>query len=292
LLKNPIAKTFQILYTLRFNTIHLFGGNMKKVILAVLAVLLATGVVFAKGQQSGGTTIKPGVLAVGMEIGYPPMEYLAEDGKTPIGFDVSMAKAIGDKLGLKVEFVDTAWDGIFAAVDTKKFDCIMSSVTITDARLGAHNFSKPYIQNTLAIVIRKDSPLNVTSPQDLAGLGVAYQEETTSDYYMEELAAAGLKFTPFEYDKVMYCFNEMELNRVDAIMTDLLVAYEYIARPNSPFKIVWQGGEEEFGICMKKGNDALTQAINKALDELFADGTMLKISQDVFGMDLVSAVRK
>ena len=77
------------------------------------------------------------------------------------------------------------------------------------------------------------------------------------------------------------------------IVTDLLVAYEYIAQANSPFEIVWRSTEpEQFGICMKKGNDALTEAINQALDELFADGTMLKISNDIFGMDLVTSARK
>jgi polar amino acid transport system substrate-binding protein len=265
---------------------------MKKAFLVIFVVLMTGSVLFAAGNKdSGGMTIKPGVLMVGMEIGYPPMEYLASDGKTPIGFDVEMAKAIAEKMGLKVEFIDTAWDGIFEGVNTRKFDCIMSSVTITPARVNAHNFSKPYIQNTLAIVMPRNSRNVVKSPADLAGLGVAYQEETTSDFYMEELAKKGLKFTPYEYDKVMYCFNEMQLGRVDAIMTDLLVAFEYIGRSNI-FEIVWQGSEEEFGICMRKGNDALTREINKALDELFADGTLLRISRETFnGMDLVSAVR-
>ncbi|MDR0495720.1 MAG: transporter substrate-binding domain-containing protein [Treponema sp.] len=266
---------------------------MKKIMLLVCAAIAAVGV-FCMGcsKQSGGMTIKRGVLSIGMEIGYPPMEYLDADGKTPIGFDVEMGKAVAEKMGLKVKFVDTAWDGIFAGVDTNKYDCIMSSVTINEARQAAHNFSKPYIQNTLAIVLPKGSTLNVRSPQDLAGLGVAYQEETTSDDYMTQLAEEGMKFTPYEYDKVMYCFDEMKLGRVDAIMTDLLVAYEYVGRADSPFEIVWEGGDEQFGICMKKGNDALTEAVNKALDALFADGTMLRISNQIFGMDLVSTVRK
>jgi len=157
---------------------------------------------------------------------------------------------------------------------------------------GGHDFISRFIQNTLAIVLPKNSSRQVSTPQDLAGLGVAYQEETTSDYFMTELAEGGLRFTPYEYDKVMYCFDEMRLGRVDAIMTDLLVAYEYVSRADSPFEIVWQGGEEQFGICMKKGNDALTNAINEALDTLFADGTMLRISNEIFGMDLVSAVRQ
>ncbi|MCL2127295.1 MAG: transporter substrate-binding domain-containing protein, partial [Treponema sp.] len=207
-------------------------------------------------------------------------------------FDVEMAKALGANMGLDVKFVDTAWDGIFAGVNTSKYDCIISSVTINDARMRAHSFSKPYIRNTLAIVVPKGSGLSVSTPQDLAGLRVSYQEETTADDYMTQLAQEGLNFTPLEYDKVMYCFDELKLNRVDVIVTDLLVAYDYIAPADSPFQIVWQGGEEEFGICMKKGNDALTAAVNNALDALFNDGTMLKISQSVFGMDLVSAVRR
>jgi len=265
---------------------------MKKSMSVACAILVALSI-FCMGcrKQSGGLTLTEGVLSVGMEIGYPPMEYFADDGKTPIGFDVSMAKALADKMGLEVKFVDTAWDGIFAGVDTSRYDCIISSVTINPARLAAHNFSKPYIQNTLAIVLPKGSPHQVRSPDDLAGLGVAYQEETTSDYFMTDLAEQGLQFTPFEYDKVMYCFDELRLGRVDVIVTDLLVAYEYLSRSDL-FEIVWQGGEEEFGICMKKGNDTLTEAINKALDELFEDGTMVNISNEIFGMDLVSAVRQ
>jgi polar amino acid transport system substrate-binding protein len=263
-----------------------------KRILAVISVLAFFAVFTGCSKESGGLTIKKGVLMVGMEIGYPPMEYMADDGKTPIGFDVEFSKALAKKMHLEVEFVDTAWDGIFAGVNTIKYDCIISSVTINEARQAAHNFSKPYIQNTLAIVLPKNSRHSVRSPLDLAGLGVAYQEETTADDYMTELAEQGMRFTPYEYDKVMYCFDELRLGRVDVIITDLLVAYEYIARSET-FEIVWQGGEEEFGICMRKGNDALTTAVNKALDELFADGTMLRISRETFnGMDLVSAVRR
>jgi len=263
-----------------------------KRITAVIFVLAVIAVLAGCSKESGGLTLKKGVLMVGMEIGYPPMEYMADDGKTPIGFDVEFSKALAKKMKLEVEFVDTAWDGIFAGVNTKKYDCIISSVTINEARQAAHNFSKPYIQNTLAIVLPKNSKHKVSSPLDLAGLGVAYQEETTADDYMTDLADKGMKFTPYEYDKVMYCFDELRLGRVDVIITDLLVAYEYIAR-SEIFEIVWQGGDEEFGVCMRKGNDVLTTAINKAIDELFEDGTMLRISRETFsGMDLVSAVRK
>jgi polar amino acid transport system substrate-binding protein len=269
--------------------------KVKKFAVAALAVMVVLGLVLtgcSKKTGSDGLTLTKGVLTIGMEIGYPPMEYLDTDGKTPIGFDVFMGKAIADKLGLEVKYIDTAWDGIFDGVTTGKYDCIMSSVTITPERENAHNFTKPYIGNSLALVLLKDSKITARTPEDLSGLGVAYQAETTSDIYMEKLAAAGLKFKPYEYDKVMNCFDELRLGRVDVIITDALVAVDYIAPADSPFKIVWQGeADEVFGICLKKGNDALTAALDGALDELFADGTMLKLSQDVFKVDMVSAAR-
>jgi polar amino acid transport system substrate-binding protein len=243
-------------------------------------------------QDSGGLTMEPGVLTVGMEIGYPPMEYLDTDGKTPIGFDVELAKALAAKLGLQYKFIDTAWDGIFAGVDTNKYDCIISSVTITDERKAAHNFTRPYIGNSQAMVLLKGSSVKARGPEELGGLGVAYQAETTSDIYMAKLADQGLKFTPYEYDKVINCFDELRLGRVDAIICDSLVAVDYVAPADTPFEIVWQGtADEVFGICLKKGNNALTEALDKALDELFADGAMLKLSRETFKMDLVSAAR-
>jgi polar amino acid transport system substrate-binding protein len=261
-----------------------------------LAGMVLTQAAFAGGgqQQTGGLTIAKGVLSVGMEIGYPPMEYYDTDGKTPIGFDVSMAKALAEKMGLEVKFIDTAWDGIFAGVDTGKYDCIISSVTITDARLEAHTFSKPYVGNAMAMVLLKGSAITAKTPTELTGLGVAYQEETTADFFMADLAAQGLQFTPYEYDKVMYCFDELKLGRVDAIVTDSLVAVDYVAPADSPFEIVWQGeADEVFGICLKKGNDALAAELDKAIDALFEEGVMLRISRDIFGgVDMVSAARK
>jgi polar amino acid transport system substrate-binding protein len=266
---------------------------MKKAVLSVFVVLLALGVLFTGcTKKSDGLTINKGVLSIGMEIGYPPMEYYDADGKTPIGFDVDMGKAIAAKMGLEAKFIDTSWDGIFAGVDAGKYDCIMSSVTINPARQAAHNFSKPYISNTLAMVLLKGSSITARSPEECTGLDVAFQSDTTSDFYMEELAEEGLKYTPRRYEKVMYCFDELKLGRVDVIVTDLAVAIDYVNVADSPFETVWVSPEPEiFGICIKKGNDALTDAIDKALNDLFNDGTMQRISQNIFTADLVSMAR-
>ena len=104
----------------------------------------------ASGDAASYTTIKEGKLMVGLEIGYPPLEYFDEDGATPIGFDVELATAIADQMGLELELVDTAWDGIFAGVDTDKYDVIMSSVSWTEGRNENYNLSKTYVANAPA----------------------------------------------------------------------------------------------------------------------------------------------
>jgi len=269
--------------------------NMKRSVLVLIAVLAASMVIFGGCQKKhDGLTIKAGVLQIGMEIGYPPMEYFGPDGTTPMGFDVDMGKAIAEKLGLRAEFVNVAWDGIFAGVTTNRYDCIMSSVTITEARQNAHNFSHPYIVNTLALVLLKNSTVTARSPEELEGLNVAFQFDTTADFYMQDLGEeTGLRYFPRGYEKVMSCFDELILGRVDVIITDLPVALDYVNMENSPFEIVWENPEPEiFGICMKKGNDDLTDAINNALEELFEEGVMQAISMEHLGMvEPVTAAR-
>jgi polar amino acid transport system substrate-binding protein len=104
---------------------------------------------------SGVTLRKSGTLSVGSDIGYPPMEYYDTDGTTPIGFDIDVGREIAKLLGLQHEVIDTAWDGIFEGVDRGDYDCVISSVSITSAREKTWIFTKPYIENSLCIVVKK-----------------------------------------------------------------------------------------------------------------------------------------
>lgn len=101
------------------------------------------------------STVKDGKLLCGMEIGYPPMEYMDETGLVPLGFDVDVAKAIGEKLGLEVELLNTAWDGIFAGLDKDQYDMVIAAVSITPERQEAYEMTEPYVANQLTIVTKK-----------------------------------------------------------------------------------------------------------------------------------------
>jgi len=239
-------------------------------------------------KQSRGLTITEGLLSVGVEIGYPPMEYYDSDGVTLLGFDIELTKALADKLGLQVTYIDTAWEGIFAGLETGKYD-IAVNITILPERQQKFNFTKPYIDSSMTIVINKYFPHKINQPQDITGYKAAFQGDTTAQYFAEKLIEQGISFTPFSYDKIINCFDDLSLGRVDLIIVDNLVASNYAAK--ELFEIVWQGSSGELiGICLKKGNDALTSALNNALDELFKDGTLLEISQKYFNRDLVSLI--
>ncbi|WP_461245998.1 ABC transporter substrate-binding protein [Treponema sp. R6D11] len=242
-------------------------------------------------KQKHGLTIADGTLSVGVEIGYPPMEYYDSDSITLIGFDIELTKAIADKLGLTVNYIDTSWDSIFAGLETNKYD-IAVNITILPERLQRFNFTKPYIDSSIVIVTAKNSSVKITTPEDIKGYRAAYQGDTTAQYFAERLKKDGITFTSFSYDKITNCFDDLVLGRIDLIVADNIAAYYYTEKENSPFEIAWQGASGELiGICIKKGNDALTAAIDNALDELFKDGTIRKISLKIFNRDLVSQAR-
>lgn len=227
-------------------------------------------------EETGLQTIKDGVLMVGMQVDYPPFEMYAEDGITPVGLDCDIIEAIAADMGLEVEYVDTAWDGIFAGLDTNKYDTIISGVTITAEREEKYDFTQSYIQNYQCMVEMKDGGITAKSPEEAGGLRVAYQAETTSDIYVTELVESGIDIDAYEYEKILECFAELEAGRVDAIVCDSTVTFPYINKENSPFEVVWTQDEapEEFGIMVKSGNAALLTALDDGLTKLKSEGTL------------------
>lgn len=264
---------------------------MKKI--AIVAAVLASALSLLgcnKKAEAGEFTVEKGKFKVGMEIGYPPMEYFDADGKTPMGFDVEFGKALATKLGLEAEFIDTAWDGIFAGLETNKYDCVIAAATITPERLESMEFSKPYVGNGQTIVVNAASGFRPASPKDLEGKTVAYQAETTSDIFMEKQAKAGLKFTPAEFDKVLNAYDELKLGRCDAVVSDALVFANYADDPS--YASTWVGDADEyFGVAIRKGNAALLDKVNAAIDEMKADGTLKALYIKIFGSDLSETIK-
>ncbi len=268
----------------------------------VLALVMTAAMVFAfaacggsapanntssDAADSGSLTLKDGVLQVGMEIGYPPMEYFDTDGTTPIGFDVELSKAIAEYLGMEVEYVDVAWDGIFAGLDSDKYDMVCSSCSIIPERQQNYLMSKPYVQNRIELLVPADS--DITGLDNLSGKSIGVQAETTADIYLQD-HDTGCDI--MQYDKIINCFDELKSGRVDGVLVDSVVAAYYLGEDESKYNVVWEGEDAEpLGITFKKGNDPLCEKVEEALDALAADGTTAKIAEKYFGSDITEGIR-
>jgi len=149
--------------------------------------------------------------------------------------------------------------------------------------------TRPYVSNHTVLIVPQDSEID--SLEALSGHSTAVQAETTSDEYMKEHGAE-LGVELFEYDKVINCFDDLKSGRTDSVFTDSVVAAYYLGDEASNYKTVWENEElEPIGICLKKGNDALTEKIDEALDALYADGTLGEIAVKHFGTDLTAGLR-
>lgn len=218
--------------------------------------------------------LQDGVLTVGMEIGYPPFEDFAEDGTTPIGYDVDFANALGEKLGLTINFVNTAWDGIFQGIGVN-YDCVISAVTITDERKESMLFSDPYINNYQAVVVRADYAGTIGSFIDLDGMAIAVQKETTSDILMSDYVSTGsINCTISANEKVTTCFTQLENGEVDAVVVDSTVADGYLSSSPDKFIKAFQDESEpeQFGVAMALDNTVLQAAIDEAIAQLTEEG--------------------
>lgn len=163
-------------------------------------------------------------LTIGVDDTYPPMEYRNEDMEL-VGFDIDFAKALGEELGIEVEFIPTAWDGIFAGLMSNKYDVIISSVSMTPERLQGFEFSNPYLANGQVIVV-KEGDDSINSVEDLAGKKVGVQFQTTADIAASKQKET-IDFELTQYDDIIQTFSDLKIGRLDAIVVDYAVAIEY-----------------------------------------------------------------
>lgn len=240
----------------------------KRVILiAVISIiaLFAAPAVFASSLDE----IKArGVLVFGTDATYPPFEYVDKDMNI-VGAEIELGNELARRMGLKAQFINTAWDGIFPALDGKKFDVIISSVSITPKRQEAYDFSIPYKDSSQVVVVRKDEQ-NIKALEDLKGKKVGVQIGTTSEQEAKKIGGVG---EVKAYSTFTEPFMELAFERIDAIIINMAVAAVFVARYPEKYKT---SGEsfltKEQGIVMRKGEKELKEVIDKTLQEMLNDG--------------------
>ena len=216
------------------------------------------------------TTVEAGKLTMATNATFPPYEMTTDSGELE-GIDVDTAKAIAEKLGLELQIDDMDFDAALLSVQQGKADIVMAGVTVTDERKAVMDFSDSYATGIQSIIVPNDS--DIASPDDLAGKKIGTQRGTTgyiycSDDFGEDSVVA--------YDNGLTAVQALNNGQVDAVVIDNAPATEYVAA-NPGLKVLDTSyAEEDYAIGMAKGS-ALEDAVNKALDELKADGTLQAI---------------
>jgi len=244
---------------------------------ALAALLLAMG---------GASAQEGGKLKLGTEGAYPPFNTIAADGKLS-GFDIDIGNALCAQMKVECEWVTQDWDGIIPALQGKKFDALIASMTITDERKQQVDFTDKYYTTPLALVSLKDTDLTSPEPDALKGKTVGAQSGTTQSIYAEDKyakAGADVKLYPTQ-DEAMA---DLTNGRLDAVVSDKFVLVDWIKTTgNDCCKLVGdlQGTESLTGIAVRKG-DPLREKLNEAIVAIVKDGTYAKINAKYFDFDI------
>lgn len=246
----------------------------------------ASGAPDAGAEASDGLTLaevqERGELVVGTEGTYRPFSYHEGGSGALTGYDIEVVTAVAEKLGVEVSFEETQWDAIFAGLQSGRFDIIANQVSINDEREAAYTMSEPYTVSP-GVLIVADSNTEIASFDDLSGFSSA--QSLTSNWYE---VAVGYGATVEAVEGWAQAAELLSQGRVDATVNDELTFLDFEqTEGDTGLKIVDETDDASLNaFALPKGSDDLAAAINEALAELRADGTLAAISESYFGSDV------
>lgn len=224
-------------------------------------------------------------LIIGVDDKFAPMGFRDEKNEL-VGFDIDYARATGEKMGYEVTFQPIDWKAKESELNSGRIDLIWNGYTITDERKEKVLFTKPYLKNAQVVMTKADS--NITKLDDLAGKVIGLQSLSSASDALNANEISKQVKTVTEFSDNVLALSDLKIGRVDAVVIDEVVARYYMSKDEGTFKLLDESlAPEEYGIGVKKGNDALLDELQKALDALNADGTAAEISKKWFGEDKV-----
>ena len=239
----------------------------------------------AAGSDLLSTIQSRGTLIVALEGAWQPWSY-HDESDTLVGYDVEVSRAIAEKLGVEPEYVESDWDSLFAGMDAGRYDLVCNGVEVTDERSKTYDFTTPYGYIHTALAVKKDND-TITRFEDLKGKTTANSLAST---YMELAESYGA--TVQGIDTLEETIQLLTAGRIDATLNADVSFYDYLnVHPDADFKIVAQTEDaSHVAIPLRKGEEtaSLREAIDKAIEELRAEGTLTELSEKYFGQDISS----
>ena len=271
----------------------------RRTFISLMGVMAAAGVLSLTGCSSKDTASstassatlnkldsiqKSGKLVVALEGAWQPWSY-HDSSDTLVGYDVEVSRAIAEKLGVEPEYVESDWDSLFAGLDAGRYDMVCNGVEVTEERAKTYAFTTPYGYIHTALAVRKDNE-DIHSFEDLKGKTTANSLAST---YMELAESYGA--TVQGIDTLEETIQLLTAGRIDATLNADVSFHDYLnVHPDADFKLVAQTAEaSHVAIPVLKSEDtAYLDALNTAIEELRADGTLKTLSEKYFGQDISS----
>ncbi|MBQ7980704.1 MAG: amino acid ABC transporter substrate-binding protein [Oscillospiraceae bacterium] len=224
-----------------------------------------------------------GKFILGLDATFKPMGFTDEQDNI-IGFDIDLAEEVCKRMGVELVKQPIDWDTKEQDLDAGKIDCIWNGMSVTAERAEIMNLSDPYMKNDMSFVVKTDSA--IASQADLDGKTVAVQSGSSAQTILLE---SGLNVTPVELATNVECLQQLELDLVDAVFMDSVVANYEITSEQKPYTVLPDGlSPEEYAIGFRKNDQALRDEVQRILSEMKADGTVAAISTEWFGTDITT----
>ena len=224
--------------------------------------------------------LESGVLKVGTEGTYKPFTY-HDDSNELCGYDVEVARAIGEKMGVKTEFSEITWEGLLTSLDTGTVDLVLNQVGVTDERKAKYDFSAPYLYSYIALITKTDNN-DITDWDSANGkktsLNVSSNYALIAEKYNMDITASDTFSKDIEL---------LLAGRTDCVINNTIAFNDFLTqKPDTPIKIAAVLEQADtVAVPIPKGNDDLVEAVNKAIAELKADGTLTELSNKYLGKD-------
>ena len=226
---------------------------------------------------------------VGLDDTFPPMGF-RDDANNIVGFDIDLAQAVSDKLGVELVLQPIEWDAKEQELATKNIDAIWNGFSITEERLANLTMSDPYMENSISLVVAKDS--EIASMEDMAGKRLAVQSGSSAQEALDSEENKEFKDSVGkinEFASYVTALMDLETGNSDAVLMDSVVANYMINTAGKDFTILDDAlVAEEYAVGFRKGDQALCDAVNNALKELKEDGTVETIATKWFGSDITT----
>lgn len=272
---------------------------MKKLLLLLSCLLLTMGMMAGCGGEDKQSTdtntgdagwqyiADKGELVIGLDDTFAPMGFRDEENNL-VGFDIDLANAVGEKLGVAVVFQPIDWDAKDMELSSKNIDCIWNGMSATPARMEAYTLTKKYLNNKI-VIMTMDETLNIATTEDLADVKLATQADSAA---LEAMQANDVwetikdNVTEFPtYDEALLA---MQGGRVQAIVVDQVLGEYKNANMGGTMRVMpFDFGDDFYAIGCRKGETDVADKINEAIQALIDDGTAAEISEKWFGTDIV-----